>query len=215
MPVPFCCNFNQSRGFDSRPTKRPRLVNPDPGQSVPSSSKVPTEKSQIPTKAAKKTKKSRDEDKASLETEFMKVMAPRTTKPRTLAALNEGKEGVAPAPEEAPDQGAAPAEEGLSDLEWMRRRMKSSALDEETEGLVEDQKVFEQSDEEGEKKDEENHEAEVVTDDVSFSTVLLHCIDGCSLSLCCQLKKKLQEILSWLLAVYSFAISRTHARNLI
>ncbi|KAJ7632476.1 hypothetical protein FB45DRAFT_912538 [Roridomyces roridus] len=110
-----------------RPNKRPRLG--------PAPNEAPVK---VPSKAP-----SPPPADSQLVDDFLKVMQPRGTKGRTWAneAAPTAPVDVSP-PEEMDQDGEEPVrEEGLSDLEWMRRRMSKNA------DVVE--KAFEQSDEEG------------------------------------------------------------------
>ncbi|KAA1466873.1 hypothetical protein DENSPDRAFT_831780 [Dentipellis sp. KUC8613] len=137
-----------------RPNKRPRLgPSPSENEAGPSTVKTPA-----PSAEPKKSKKEAQFD------EFMKVMLPETRKgpswadapppaPKDKAKTkSKGKDSTTEVSEEA--SGDAEQPEGLSDLEWMRRRMK--------EGVEE--KAFEQSDDEG-------GEGEVTPDDTAAASL--------------------------------------------
>ncbi|KAJ7771000.1 hypothetical protein DFH07DRAFT_804474 [Mycena maculata] len=117
---------------DPRPNKRPRL-GPSPNEISTSFAKAPPPP---PTKTS---------GDSQLD-EYMQVMQPRGNKGRTWA--NEAAPTVAAeaAPPEATDadamdpDGEPQREEGLSDLDWMKRRMSKNVDVKE--------KVFEQSDDE-------------------------------------------------------------------
>ncbi|KZT19567.1 hypothetical protein NEOLEDRAFT_1077530 [Neolentinus lepideus HHB14362 ss-1] len=153
-----------------RPNKRPRL-GPSPHDDVgkPSQKKV---------KVAKDRKK--DSKKEQQMEEFMKVMQPRTKKGRTwandevvpqpvLSPTQDGAQSKSAAKkvemeDEQSGEGEAPRGEGISDLEWMKQRMKNVQVEE---------KVFEQSDEEeGEDdgREEEDHSKEL--QDPNIETIL-------------------------------------------
>lgn len=108
-----------------RPNKRPRL-----GPS-------PSEAAAAPPKAPAPLPKSSSDPQLD---EYLKVMQPRGNKGRTWA--NEpAPEPTDPPPADAMEVDTEPVrEEGLSDLDWMRRRMSNNA------DVVE--KAFEQSDDE-------------------------------------------------------------------
>ncbi|TFY56626.1 hypothetical protein EVG20_g8855 [Dentipellis fragilis] len=121
-------------------TKRPRLgPSPSENEAGPSMVKTP-----ISSAEPKKSKKEAQFD------EFMKVMLPEARKGPSWAdapppsskdrakAKAKAKDSTAEASEASSD---AEQPEGLSDLEWMRRRMK--------QGVEEEEKAFEQSDDEG------------------------------------------------------------------
>ncbi|KZV89423.1 RNA-binding domain-containing protein [Exidia glandulosa HHB12029] len=113
-----------------RPHKRPRLTGPD-------------DTPERPTVETKKTEPSKPDKKKSAKLdEFVKVMQPKKGR-----AWSNGEEPVEPTPVDvdmAEDAQSEPEEipEGVSDLEWMRRRMKTTVLDDSNE------KAFEQSDDE-------------------------------------------------------------------
>lgn len=127
-----------------RPHKRPRLTGPEDSH----------DSADVKSKKADKTAKPADDVKTSKKSaqldEFIKVMQPRAKKGR---AWSNG-EDAQPQPVAAPQQDVAMVDEeeddevpeGVSDLEWMRRRMKKTVLDDAID------RVFEQSDDEDTKQ---------------------------------------------------------------
>ncbi|EJD46946.1 RNA-binding domain-containing protein [Auricularia subglabra TFB-10046 SS5] len=128
-----------------RPHKRPRLEGPD-DEAAAALATTFKSKSQTDKKPAVEPPAKKNDKKGAQLDEFIKVMKP-TKKGAMWSNGDDVPTPVAPAREETMDveeDEAAPEEvpEGVSDLEWMQRRMKNTALDDE------DHKAFQQSDDE-------------------------------------------------------------------
>ncbi|KAJ7982776.1 hypothetical protein DFH06DRAFT_710389 [Mycena polygramma] len=109
-----------------RPNKRPRLG--------PSPNELPTPPPKAPPAPSKPSGDSQMD-------EYLQVMQPRGNKGRTWANEAAPAAPINPPPAEAMDEDTEPVrEEGLSDLDWMKRRMSKNV------DVVE--KAFEQSDDE-------------------------------------------------------------------
>jgi len=101
--------------------------------------------------------------------EFEKTMLPRSKKgpswadnveqpqPGTSTSVPEDVVQKASAPKEPPDDNGEEKQEGVSDLDWMRQRMKRNLT-------VSEEKAFEQSDEEG---DDEEIDPQVSKDPIA------------------------------------------------